>query len=76
MSKKVYDVVIVGAGSAGCVVASYLAEPTSLILNSDIERAWRRSGEGVPRKCEILTVIQVNEFEPPVGRQFPIGDAL
>ena len=26
MSQEAYDVVIVGAGAAGCVVASYLAE--------------------------------------------------
>jgi choline dehydrogenase len=29
MSEEVYDIVIVGAGAAGCVVASYLAEHTN-----------------------------------------------
>ena len=28
MSQEAYDIVIVGAGAAGCVVASYLAEHT------------------------------------------------
>jgi choline dehydrogenase len=42
MSQKRYDVVIVGAGAAGCVVASYLAEHTNasiaLIEAGDIDR--------------------------------------
>ena len=42
MSQKRYDVVIVGAGAAGCVVASYLAEHTNasiaLIEAGDINR--------------------------------------
>ena len=28
MSQEAYDIIIVGAGAAGCVVASYLAEHT------------------------------------------------
>jgi choline dehydrogenase-like flavoprotein len=39
MSKESYDVVIVGAGAAGCVVASYLAE------NSDASIALIEAGE-------------------------------
>ncbi|WP_236000236.1 GMC family oxidoreductase [Bradyrhizobium uaiense] len=42
MSQRRYDVVIVGAGAAGCVVASYLAEHTNasiaLIEAGDIDR--------------------------------------
>jgi choline dehydrogenase-like flavoprotein len=42
MSKEAYDIVIVGAGAAGCVVASYLAEHTdatiALIEAGDMDR--------------------------------------
>src|SRR5260370_3119009 len=42
MSKEAYDIVIVGAGAAGCVVASYLAEHTdasiALIEAGDTDR--------------------------------------
>jgi choline dehydrogenase-like flavoprotein len=42
MSEDVYDIVIVGAGAAGCVVASYLAEHThssiALIEAGDVDR--------------------------------------
>jgi choline dehydrogenase len=42
MSQETYDIVIVGAGAAGCVVASYLAEHTdasiALIEAGDIDR--------------------------------------
>ncbi|MBO4220843.1 GMC family oxidoreductase [Bradyrhizobium neotropicale] len=42
MSQEAYDIVIVGAGAAGCVVASYLAEHTdasiALIEAGDIDR--------------------------------------
>src|SRR3954471_23834114 len=42
MSQEAYDIVIVGAGAAGCVVASYLAEHTgasiALIEAGDLDR--------------------------------------
>jgi choline dehydrogenase-like flavoprotein len=42
MSQKAYDIVIVGAGAAGCVVAGYLAEHTdasiALIEAGDTDR--------------------------------------
>jgi choline dehydrogenase-like flavoprotein len=42
MSEEAYDVVVVGAGAAGCVVASYLAEHTAasiaLIEAGDLDR--------------------------------------
>ena len=42
MSQEAYDIVIVGAGAAGCVVASYLAEHTdasvALIEAGDTDR--------------------------------------
>ncbi|WP_456672195.1 NAD(P)-binding protein [Bradyrhizobium sp. LM2.9] len=42
MSRESYDIVIVGAGAAGCVVASYLAEHTdasiALIEAGDMDR--------------------------------------
>ena len=42
MSQESYDIVIVGAGAAGCVVASYLAEHTdasiALIEAGDTDR--------------------------------------
>jgi choline dehydrogenase len=42
MSEETYDIVIVGAGAAGCVVASYLAEhtdaPIGLIEAGDTDR--------------------------------------
>ncbi|MGY3607503.1 MULTISPECIES: GMC family oxidoreductase [unclassified Bradyrhizobium] len=42
MSREAYDIVIVGAGAAGCVVASYLAEHTdasiALIEAGDMDR--------------------------------------
>ena len=42
MSQEGYDIVIVGAGAAGCVVASYLAEHTdasiALIEAGDMDR--------------------------------------
>jgi choline dehydrogenase-like flavoprotein len=42
MSQEIYDIVIVGAGAAGCVVASYLAEHTdasiALIEAGDTDR--------------------------------------
>jgi choline dehydrogenase-like flavoprotein len=42
MSQEAYDIVIVGAGAAGCIVASYLAEHTdasiALIEAGDMNR--------------------------------------
>jgi choline dehydrogenase-like flavoprotein len=42
MSQEAYDIIIVGAGAAGCVVASYLAEHTdasiALIEAGDMDR--------------------------------------
>jgi glycine/D-amino acid oxidase-like deaminating enzyme len=42
MSQEAYDIVIVGAGAAGCVIASYLAEHTdasiALIEAGDMDR--------------------------------------
>ncbi len=42
MSQEAYDIVIVGAGAAGCVVASHLAEHTdasiALIEAGDMDR--------------------------------------
>lgn len=52
MSNDAFDIVIVGAGGAGCVVASYLADHTNAsIALAEIRTRRPRRSRATARRC-------------------------